>query len=224
MKIGISYWGQLRDMSITSHTFNNFIKDPNNELHILYTTWDNENVTEFKKFFPKCYIKTFKSPDLNPFSTIINNYTLDDSNKHKSITHYVLGLFIKSKSKETIEIFEQTYNIKLDLIVSLRTDTYLYDNHLSTFYNDIYKNKENVVYTATEPKWAIYNQQALPDVIMLGKTSVIKRALLQIYILDKCSLHNTKIFHPETSFHKCLDKMNFTILPVNFRAFPKKLE
>ena len=50
MKIGISYWGQLRNMSITSQTFNDFIKDENNEQHIVYTTWEDENVSEFKKF------------------------------------------------------------------------------------------------------------------------------------------------------------------------------
>jgi len=224
MKIGISYWGQLRDMSITSQTFNNLIKDPNNELYILYTTWDNENVTEFKKFFPKSFINKFKTPDLFPYSTLINDYKLDGSNQHKSMTHYVLGLYIKSKSKDTIEQYEKANNIKFDIIVSLRTDTYLYDNHLSTFYNDIQKNEESIVYTAKEPRWAVYNEPALPDVIMMGKSSIVKRALLQINILDKCPLNNTKIFHPETSFRKCLDKMNFTILPVNFRAFPKKME
>lgn len=223
MRVCINYFGQIRDMNITIETFNNFIKESVHETHILYSTWDDENIELFKNYFHESYIKTYQKPDLSEpyYNNIIQNYTMDYSNPNKTIEHYLLGLYIKSKSKNTIEHYEKEKNIKFDIIVSLRTSVYLFDKHISCFYNDIYESGSDYIYTAYDPCYNIHNEIALPDVIFIGKEYSNKKALDQVSILEKCKLYNQNVFHPETSFAKSLQMMGLVIKKLNFRAFPQ---
>jgi hypothetical protein len=220
MKICLNYYGQPRNLDITKYSFDNFIKNDNIEYHILYTTWDNEDITHFKQLFSTCFINQIEKPDLNDYTKIIDNYTVDPTNPHKTIQHYLLGLYIKKMSYTTIE----KYNHDFDFIISLRTDIYLHDFHLSTYYNTILNNLNNTVFLPHEPKFPVYNENASPDTLYISNKSVMQQILCQIDILENCSVSNTNLFHPETSFYKSLVFYNLNIQLLNFRAFPQKLD
>lgn len=228
MKICVNYWGELRNLEITIKVFNNFIKDNINEFYVLLTTWEEQaNLNDFLKLFPHAKIKLLKkNPDISKYSNILDNFKMDCTNPFKSIHHYVLGLYIKNNSKYIIEEYENEYNIEFDIIISIRTDIYIYDNHLTNFYNNIFENNKktiNNVYVGIDPCFNIYNEGALPDVICIGNKETIIKCLSHIDILEKCTLNNINNFHPETSFYKSLVNMNLNIYKLNFRAFPQLL-
>jgi len=222
--ICINYFGQCRDIKTTEQIYNEFIKtnDPNIEYTILYTTWKDEDTTEFANLFPNAYIKKYDYPDLNDYKNIINNYSMDPTNvaNKKTLIYYLLGLYIKKMSYYTIE---DVSHMKFDCIVSLRTYIYIYDLHLSTIYNNIEK---ETVYVANSPKYDIYlriGQPALPDVIFISDKNTMKYILHQIDIIGNCNVKNTNAFHPESSFYNSLAFFNLKIMCCNFRAFSQPL-
>jgi hypothetical protein len=226
MKICLNYYGQNRDINITKYTFENFIKSDNVDIeyYILYTTWDTENTNEFKELFQNSFIEQIEYPNLNNYKFIIDNYKMDPTNPNKTIEHYLLGLYIKKMSYKTIEKFEECNNINFDFIISLRTSIYLYDNHLSVFYNDINQNLINKIYVAKDPCFDVHpNQPALPDIISIANKNITKKQLEQIDVLDNCLVIGTNFFHPESSFFNILKHHKIDIISLNFRAFPQSL-
>jgi hypothetical protein len=226
MNICINYYGQLRDNSITTETHKKYIDDKNNNIYVLYTTWDTENVIPFKEYFTDSYIRQINIPNLNDeYNEMINKYKMDPSNPYKSFTHYLLGLYIKKESYNTINAFEEENNIKFDIIISMRTSVYI-NNNVSNYYNTIldnYNNEHGIVFVANEPCFDIYNQGASPDVFYITTNkSVMKNILSQIDILDDCLVTNTNYFHPETSFYKSLIYFQLKIVTLNLFAFPQK--
>lgn len=224
-KICLNYFGQCRNIDITEKIYNEFIKtnDPNIEYTILYTTWKDEDTTAFANLFPNAYIKKYDYPDLNDYKNIINNYSMDPTNiaNEKTLTHYLLGLYIKKMSYNTMKEFGHN---NFDCVVSLRTYIYIYDSHLSSIYNIIQK---DTVYVANSPKFDIYSQYgqpALPDVIFISDENTMKYLLHQIDIIENCSVKNTNAFHPESSFYNSIAFYNFKIVCCNFRAFPQPLK
>ena len=226
MNICLNYYGLPRNSEITKFTFNKHIhtNDNNINYYVLYTTWENENVDEFKKIFPNSYINFIEKPDIQKYNYIINNYNLDPGNPHKTIDHYVLGMYIKKMSYTTITNFEKNNNINFDFIITIRPDIYL-NNHLSNFYDFIntnLKNKDlnNTVYVANTPKFDVYGQPALPDVMFISDKDTSKKILEQLDILVNCTLKDTNIFHPESSFYNAITFLKINIHELNLFAFP----
>ena len=222
MNICLNYFGLPRKLEVAQNTFNKYIytNDNNINYYILYTTWENENVDEFKKIFPNAYINLIDKPDLKKYDYIINNYTLDITNQYKSIEHYLLGLYITKMSYTTIINFENNNNINFNFIISLRTDLYL-NNHLSNFYSYINKNLNNNVYVANSPKFSIYSQPSLPNAFFISDKDTAKKILEQLDILVNCNIKDTNFFHPESSFYNSIDFSKINIIELNLFAFPQ---
>jgi hypothetical protein len=223
MKICINYYGQLRDIKTTINTYNNFIKDTNNEFHILYTTWENENTIDFKNVFKNAFINKIQLPDLSNYKNIIDNYDLDPVNRTiKSISHYILGLYIKLKSLNTIEIYENTNNIVFDIVINIRTDTYIWGSHLSTFYNLVSSN-DNKVYCANEYRFDVYKTGSVTDAICFSNRNISNTILNQLNNLEKCVVieknNITNFFHPETTFYNNLKNEALSIIILPFNAY-----
>jgi hypothetical protein len=224
MNICINYYGQIRNNNITTEIYKNYIDDKNNNIYVLYTTWVDEDVSLFKDYFKDSYIRQVDIPNLDDYSDIINKYKMDPTNPNKSITHYLMGLFIKKESYNTIDNFEEEKNIKFDIIISLRTSIYI-NNKISEYYDIILNNdysKNNTVFVANEPCFDVYKDPSLPDVFYITKSkSVMKNVLSQIDILENCLINNTNYFHPETSFSKSLLYFNLNIVKLNLFSFPE---
>ena len=224
MNICINYYGQIRDNNITREVYQNYLNDTNNNIYVLYTTWDDEDINVFKECFNDSYIRQINNPSLDKYTEIMNKYIMDPTNPNKSVKHYLLGLYIKKESYNTINTFEEEQNIKFDIIISMRTAIYI-NNHISEYYNTILNNDEHTVFVANSPCFDVYRQPALPDVFYITKNkSVMKNVLSQIDILDNCSVTNTNYFHPETSFYKSLVYFNLNIVKLNLFAFPQPLQ
>jgi hypothetical protein len=221
-KICINYYGQVRNVNITRNTYNKFIKD-NNEYHIIFTTWNNENTKDFELLFPSSYIKKIETPKMDDYSVYVNNIVVDKTNNHKNIEHIIYGLYIKKMSYDTIDEYENINNINFDFIISLRTDVYL-NRNLNVFYGciDNFLNN-NVVFVAAEPKFQAYNEPALPDVLCISNKVVMKKMLSQLDSLDKCLLANSNQFHPETSFLKYINFLDLKYYELQLRAFPQPI-
>ncbi len=225
MKICINYYGQLRDINTTVNTYNNNIKDNKNEFYILYTTWENENTDSFVNAFPNAFINKIPLPNLNNYKNIIDNFNLDPVNrKFKTIEHYIYSLYIKQYSLNTIDIFEKNNNIDIDIVINIRTDTYMFKNSIKHFYNLVDKNNNNV-YCADEYKFDVYNTGALPDAMCMSLRSTANKILNQLDMLEKCVvIENNKItnfFHPETTFYNHLRNNNLNIIILPFNAYVK---
>ncbi len=225
MKICLNYYGQIRDIGILRRTFKDFIQTGNeNQYHIIWTTWKTEDVSLFKHQFPNSYTLQYEEPNMDNYKYITSNYNLDiTNNQRKTISHYVKGLYIKSKSIETITKYEKEHNIDFDMIITLRCDTIIHDNHLYGFYEQILENAHNTIFLANGPRFAIYNEPADADSMFIANKQVSFKMLAQIDILPHCVINNTIYFHPETAFTKAILYLNLRIIHMNIRAFPQQL-
>ena len=219
--ICINYFGQIRNIDVLKKTYSEFIYNHNYNYHILLTTWEDEKmIDKFKQIFPNSYVRKVILPDINIFQDIIKKYTIDPTNSHKSIEHYLLGLYIKNETKNTILEYLDQININFDIVVTLRTYIYIFDNNISQFFEHI-NNEENKIYIACDPKFNIYNQNAKPDVIFLSNQDVTLKAVNHFDCLEKTVVNNTNYFHPETSFGKNIIEKKIDIVELPFRAFPQ---
>ena len=148
---------------------------------------------------------------------------MDPTNPLKSVEHYIKGLYVKQQSYNTIENYEKLNNIKFDFIITLRTDIYL-DKHLFEYYEKIMNNLYNTVYVANSPKFNIYNNPSLPDVICIANKEITKKIVDQLSNLSYCVVNNSNLFHPETSFYNALEHLNLNILKLEFSAFPQPID
>jgi hypothetical protein len=161
---------------------------------------------------------------MSNYSTIIQNYEMDPTNACvKNVEHYIKGLYVKQNSYNTIENYEKLNNIKFDFIITLRTDIYL-DKHLFEYYEKIMNNLYNTVYVANSPKFNIYNNPSLPDVICIANKEITKKIVDQLSNLSYCVVNNSNFFHPETSFYNALKHLDLNILELELKAFPRQID
>lgn len=223
MHICLNYYGQPRNIELMKNTFEHHIKNSDITYHLLYTTWDTEPVDEIVKHFQNVFILQYPHPDNNIFTDLINRFSMDPGNWHKTVLHYLLGLYIKSMSIKTIEEYEKNTNIKFDFIVSLRSDIYI-NRNFSIFYDLIAQNmNDKMVYVACDPKFDVYSQPALPDVMFMANKYVTYKMLDQLAIVEHCAVKNKNWFHPESSFFNAIEYLGFVINELPFKAFPQPL-
>jgi len=147
---------------------------------------------------------------------------MDVTNSHKkNIQHYIMGLYIKNKSSETILEYEENNNIEFDFIITLRCGIYFNKEKISNFYN-IILNNNNSIYLAVEPAFNIYNMGSCPDVISISNKNITLKILSQIYHIKNIIINN-EFIHPETSFYLYLKFLNLEMTILNFMAFPEKI-
>lgn len=223
MNICLNFYGQPRNVQLTLNTFNNCINTSDVTFHILYTTWDKENIDEFKQAFPNAFIRQYQHPDLNNYTHITNNYIMDPTNQnlHRSIQNSVFGLYIKSMTEYTINDYEFFNNIKFDFIITARTDIYLNMN-ICCFYKYIIDSiNDNSVYVAHEPTFTIYPEQpSIPDAMFIANRVVTLKIIKQVHFLQHCVVKNTNYIHPESSFFNALSYLGLHIEKLNYTCFP----
>lgn len=230
INVCLNYYGQPRNTDITSNIYYNFIHIDHNKYklpfnvkyHIIYTTWKSEDISNFKQLFPSSYIEQIDEPNMENYRYLIEKFKIDISNPNKTIDHYIKGFYVKQASFKTIEKYENDNNIKFDFIITIRTDIYI-NYYLPSYYEVINNNLDNTVYTANEPKFAIYNSPALPDVICISNKKTMEKILNQLSILEHCTVNGSDYFHPETSFYNALKYYNLHINELNFKAFPEPI-
>jgi hypothetical protein len=220
MKVCINYFGQPRKLEVMNITYDTFLKDDKNDIHILWTTWKSENINEFMTIFPNAYINQIDEPNMDNYSHITTKYRMDPGSPNKTIDHYIKGLYVKYKSSDTISNYEYNNNINFDIIITTRIDTYINSSgKFNKYYDDIIN--KNSVFVGSGPKFNVYNNGAYPDVISIAKPDIMKKSLNQISIIDKCNVNNTNWFHPETSFYKSFIAQNINVVELDFLAFPQ---
>jgi hypothetical protein len=226
MPICINYYGQPRELERTKRIYDEFLASSSHDVYICYTTWDTESIQEFRKLFPNSYIRQIPVPDTEAlYSETINRFSIDPSNRsRKSMAHYILGLYIKKHSYYMIEQLSSDIGATFDIVVSLRTDVYLYDCIIKDQYDDMLKTfKTNTVFVANAPKFNIYGEFGLPDVFYISDMPTMKKILFQLDILEECVVPRKRFFHPETSFHVSLVRMGLSIIELPLRAFPQSM-
>ncbi len=218
MNICINIFGQIKYIEYLKKTIETNLYDNNNTFHILYTTWTDTNIEYFTKEIPNAYIKQYEYPDLNVYKDIINNYKLDITQpKEKNIERYIFGFYIKSKSYDTIIDYENTHNIKFDIIITIRTYTKIYNNNslIQSYYSML---EDNIIYTAQEPSYAIYSMPAYPDSFVFSKRKEGLDILNVFDVLEKSTINNTNMFHPETSAYSIIINKGYNICKLPFNA------
>jgi hypothetical protein len=226
MPICINYYGQPRELERTKRVYDQFLESSSHDIYICYTTWDTESIKEFRELFPNAYIRQIPVPDTEAlYSDIIQRYSIDPTNSHrKSTEHYILGLHIKKHSYYTIEQLSHDIGTTFDIVVSLRTDVYLYDFIIKDKYDDLLTRvKTNTTFVANEPKFNIYGEFGLPDIIYLSDMPTMQKILFQLDIIRECVVPGKQFFHPETSFHVSLVRMKLDIIQLPLRAFPQRM-
>ncbi len=219
MNICVNFFGQPKFVNNAKYIYNNFIKDNSNNFHILYTTWEDENIEVFENDFPGAFIRKIKKPDESVFDKdLLENYKMDYSNAHKTMSRYLYGFYIKAQSKETVLEYERTHNIEFDVIVTVRIYTKL-KNSISPYYERIKNDSENV-YVASERLFNIHNSPSYPDTFVASNRSIGLDILDCFDVLKESTIHNSKIFHPETSAYNIIKNKGhkFFYMP-NFYAF-----
>lgn len=217
MNICVNIFGQIKYQEQLKQTIQTSLLDNNNTFHFLFTTWNSTDETPIKNLFPNCFVKKYELPNLLNYSKIIDNYTLDKTQRsNKDITHYVYGFYIKSKSHDTIIEYENLCNIKFDIILTARTYTNLFGYKLQDYYNHF---KEDIVYSAEDPCFAIYGMDAYPDSFVMSRRDVGLQILNVFDVLEKCTIDNCKTFHPETTSFRIIKEKGYTLEKLPFRAF-----
>ena len=205
MKIAINYFGLPRTPQNARQIFDEYIYDPAHEFHFMYTTWNVENTATVERQFPEIYIQKEPIPSKQYFSYLINNYVLDETNtiKRKTLYHYLLGIYIKDKSRLTVNAYETAHNITFDLIITLRLDTNIKNAILGGFYNKLQLNT-SLVYSASEPCYNVYKEGSYPDTILIGSRDFHLKSLQLLDALPHCTLSDGCTFHPETTAYKTI--------------------
>lgn len=220
MKIAINYFGLPRTPQNARQIFDKYICDPAHEFHFMYTTWNVENTASVERQFQEIFIRKEPIPSKQYFSYLINNYVLDETNtiKRKTLYHYLLGIYIKDKSRLTVEAYETTHNIIFDLIITLRLDTDIKDAHLKQFYNKLQLN-ESIVYSASEESFDIYEEGSYPDNILIGGHDFHLKSLQLLDALPHCTLKDGRTFHPETTSYKTVNYYGGRVEYLPFYSF-----
>jgi hypothetical protein len=216
MHICINIFGQIRFIEYLKKTIEESLLDNNHTYHILFTTWNNTDITKIKELLPNIHIKQYDYPDINNYKYLTDNYRLDITQpSHKTIQYYILGHYIKSKSFDTIIEYEKNNNVKFDIIITMRTYTNLYNNKLQHYYDTF---NENNIYTASDPCFTIYNSPSYPDVFEMAKRKEGLDILQPFDVLHLCTAFDN-IFHPETSSYKIILNKGYIVNKLKFNAY-----
>jgi len=223
MNICINVYGQQRAIELFSETLKQIIDDKH-KFTILYTGWNTEEQL-FEKYFPDSYINRIdKNQD------IINNYidkykhiNVDPTNPTKNIEHIITGCYIKKMSIDTIQKYCNEKSITFDLIISTRTDLFIYYNNLIN-YDEILINGLNKVYIPNGLDWDIYNEGACNNTFIIANFSNTILIMDQINTLNNTLVLSNNTHHPETSYYKHLLYNNLCLYRMNTKCFAYQLK
>jgi hypothetical protein len=217
MNICINYYGQIRDIEDCKYMFDNYIFETRNKYHILFTTWEDENIKPFIEKFSESFISTNKQVDESAFDKgLLTKYTIDRTQrKDKTLFHYLKGLYIRNKTIDTILMYEKNKNIKFDLIITLRIDTTI-SNALSDFYKNV---MDKNICVANEPRFNIYDTGSYPDCLCFSNRDNMLNILDCLKDIEKCCVKDTNFFHPETTSYNIIINKKLDITYCLFNSF-----
>jgi hypothetical protein len=225
MKIAINYYGLPRTPQNARQIFDQYINDSAHEFHLMYTTWNVENTASVEQQFPGIFIRKEAVPSPQVLGNLLTNYALDESNilLQKSLRHFLLGIYIKDKSRLTVEAYETKMNITFDLVITIRLDTTIRDAHLGEFYNKLQLH-EPIVYSAKDGHYDLYNEGTFPDCLLIGGRDFHLKLLQLLDALPNCTLRDGRTFHPETTSYKTVNYYGGRVEYLPFYSFvvPKK--
>lgn len=211
--IAIGFHGQIRTFPKAIIDLKPKIIDDNSNYIVFLSTWENENVDEFKKVFPDAIIKQF------PLQTEgdIKWDKLSRYNNASSKEKTILGYWSYQKNMQNLRTMLDEYEISnkmvFDIILRLRPDTYM-DRSIIPYYDNVEPNK---VYVPSEYKFDIYGKGAYADMLAFGKSNEIKTILNGIDVIEQCT-HEPHVFHPETSMYGVIKHFNYEVVYVQLNA------
>jgi GR25 family glycosyltransferase involved in LPS biosynthesis len=213
-KIAIGFHGQIRTFSKAIIDLKPKIMDENSDYTIFLSTWENENVDEFKKVFPNAIIKQFplqKESDIKWDK--LSRYN-NASSKDKTILGYWSYQKNMQNLRTMLEEYEKNNSIEFDTILRLRPDTFM-DRSIISYYDNVEPNK---IYVPSEYRFDIYGKGAYSDIMAFGKSNEIKTILNGIDVIEQCT-HEPHVFHPETSMYGVIKYFNYEVVYVELNAY-----
>jgi hypothetical protein len=216
LNICINYWGQPRKIQQCIDNFKKTLACSDHLIYVCYTTWETEDVSEFRTVFPEAFIRQVPCPEHLPQ---MDNKRVDSTNSHKSSYYYGLSLYAKQQSKQTILEYEQQLNLTFDCIVTARTDALVYHGQAFNYYHLLY---EGAVFVGDAPNFDVYRTGAVPDVLYLSSRNTMLSTLDHLDVAEHCVVANTNFFHPETSLCNLFKHLNLKIERCVFHTFPRQ--
>jgi len=222
MNICVLYHGEMRTFkkAVVLQKKNLILDNPNYQYHILYTTWnrEKENIKDFQIEYKNSYIKMVNEPNRDEchwdsrFKPHIWNPHLNGD-----VFPYFCQLYLWKEACKTLNEYEQNNNIKFDLVVRLRPDTFFEKQYDFTKYFYDYFNNINTdnIYVPTEHRFDIYRTGSVPDQICFGRKELIEKILNSLDIVTEVQ-QDKFVFHPETSLHNIMKYHHMNIIYLNF--------
>ena len=212
MKIGLYFTGLERSIKKTVDNLYESIVDTNHIYDIVFVTWENESIKDFKDCFPESKIVYLENID-------ISNKEFQDWKKDLQIHESWLGKY-KTNENSLFNYYRQIYLWKetsryletktYDLVVRCRTDIIINGNLPKFQFNNI---SPNTVYFPNGPRHGAFGNwyEGCPDYIMFGKQDVIMKSLSIVDYIDKYKYGQTNIIQPESTMYLFLKGENISI-------------
>jgi len=209
MNICINYYGQPRTLEHAKNTYNHLFANLPYSIHVLYTTWDHTDTTKYKGLFPMAHIRQIPQPTEESYEYYERNYR--QYTFQRTMANYMIGLFLKKETLNTICEYETKNNIKFDVIITLRVDTLInLERSISWCCEEAIINK-NSVYVGDHHRFDILGIDACPDACVITSRDSSFKILTQHDNIDECCFmyEDEKTVHPETScylnykYHEC---------------------
>ena len=212
MKIGLYFTGLERSIKKTVDNLYESIIDTNHIYDIVFVTWENESIKDFKDCFPESKIVYLEKID-------ISNKEFQDWKKDLQIQESWLGKY-KTNENSLFNYYRQIYLWKetsryletktYDLVVRCRTDIIINGNLPKSQFNNI---SPNTVYFPNEPRHGAFGNwyEGCPDYVMFGKQDVIMKSLSIVDYIDKYKYGQNNIVQPESTMYLFLKGENISI-------------
>lgn len=212
MKIGLYFTGLERTVKKTYQNLYENIIDTNHMYDIVFFTWENESIKDFKDCFPESKIVYLEKIDINneEFQDWKKDLQIHESwyGKYKtnenSLFNYYRHIYIWKQVSRYLET--KTY----DLVIRCRTDIMINGILAKSQFNNI---SPNTVYVANEPRHGAFGNwsEGCPEYVMFGKQDVMMKILNVVDYVNKYKYGQNNIVQPESTMYLFLKGENISI-------------
>ena len=202
MKICISYSGQPRMLDHAKRTFDSLfapLSKSGHECHVMYTTWDHTNVEKYVALFPMAHVRQVAQPKDEVYEAYERNFR--QLTFQHTMTNYMLGLYIRKETVNTINQYEAMHHIDFDVIISLRTDTLIQLDRSIEWCCEQAMANGNSIFVGDRERFDVTGRGACPDMFIVASKGAALKCLNQHDHIEGCSFiyEGEKTVHPETS-------------------------
>jgi hypothetical protein len=212
MKIGLYFTGLERSIKKTYQNLYESIIDTNYIYDIVFVTWENESIKDFKDCFPESKIVYLEKIDISDkgFQDWKKDLQIHESwlGKYKtnenSLFNYYRQIYLWKETSRYLET--RTY----DLVIRCRTDIMI--NGILPI-SQFDKISLNTVYFPNGPRHGAFGDwyQGCPDYIMFGKQDVMMKTLSIVDYINKYKYGEAKTVQPESTMFLFLKGENISI-------------